>query len=126
MAEPVPQPAPLQEGRDYTVDGQGLWVFTAGYLRGRGYCCFQGCRHCPWGLAGQSRAQVFAELQRRLERLEALLQGEGLPVDVEGYRDGVLRVRAPREACAGDLPGLARTVLGFAARVIPAVQVQWC
>ena len=23
-------------------------VLTSGYLAERGYCCSQGCRHCPW------------------------------------------------------------------------------
>jgi iron complex transport system substrate-binding protein len=26
----------------------GFTVFTANYLKGRGYCCGSGCRHCPW------------------------------------------------------------------------------
>jgi hypothetical protein len=26
----------------------GLWVMTAEYLWQRGYCCYSGCRHCPW------------------------------------------------------------------------------
>ena len=26
----------------------GLWVMTAAYLWERGYCCYSGCRHCPW------------------------------------------------------------------------------
>jgi len=26
----------------------GCQVFTADYLRRRGYCCDSGCRHCPW------------------------------------------------------------------------------
>ncbi len=26
----------------------GLFVLTAGYLAERGYCCEQGCRHCPY------------------------------------------------------------------------------
>lgn len=26
----------------------GLWVMTAEELWRRGYCCDQGCRHCPW------------------------------------------------------------------------------
>ncbi len=26
----------------------GYSVFTADYLAERGYCCSQGCRHCPW------------------------------------------------------------------------------
>ena len=36
------------EGRDYTVEN-GKSVFTAHYLRNRGYCCQSGCRNCPWG-----------------------------------------------------------------------------
>ena len=27
---------------------QGLMVFTAAYLRRRGYCCDNACRHCPY------------------------------------------------------------------------------
>ena len=26
----------------------GLFVMTAGYLVDRGWCCGQGCRHCPY------------------------------------------------------------------------------
>lgn len=37
----------LLEGRDYTLDN-GLMVFTANYLRRRGYCCSTGCRNCPY------------------------------------------------------------------------------
>jgi 8-oxo-dGTP pyrophosphatase MutT (NUDIX family) len=40
--------APLVEGIDYYVDPEGLWVFTAHYLKNRGFCCHQGCRHCPY------------------------------------------------------------------------------
>jgi hypothetical protein len=27
----------------------GLMVFTAAYHLKRGYCCRNGCRHCPYG-----------------------------------------------------------------------------
>ena len=37
----------LREGEDYYVE-RGLYVFTAAYLRRRGYCCASGCRHCPY------------------------------------------------------------------------------
>ena len=40
---------PLVEGRDYYVDPDGLYVFTAAYLLARGTCCRSGCRHCPYG-----------------------------------------------------------------------------
>lgn len=41
---------PLIEGVDYYLEN-GLFVFTAKYLRERGYCCESGCRHCPYGYA---------------------------------------------------------------------------
>jgi hypothetical protein len=28
----------------------GFDVFTADFLRRRGYCCGSGCRHCPYGV----------------------------------------------------------------------------
>ena len=37
----------LREGEDYYVE-RGRYVFTAAYLRRRGYCCASGCRHCPY------------------------------------------------------------------------------
>ena len=33
--------------QDYYIEG-GAWVFTASYLKRRGYCCGNGCRHCPY------------------------------------------------------------------------------
>lgn len=37
-------------GLDHYFDPHsGLFVMTALYLRDRGYCCDNGCRHCPWG-----------------------------------------------------------------------------
>lgn len=39
---------PLIEGEDYTIDPEGFMVFTAAYLKKRGYCCHQGCQNCPY------------------------------------------------------------------------------
>lgn len=36
------------EGEDFYFDESGLMVFTAKYLLKRGYCCDNGCRHCPY------------------------------------------------------------------------------
>jgi hypothetical protein len=38
---------PLIENIDYYVEN-GLFVFTAHYLKKRGKCCGNGCRHCPY------------------------------------------------------------------------------
>lgn len=47
--------APLIEGLDYYVEN-GFWVFTAHYLRNRGFCCDSDCRHCPYGLQSKVNA----------------------------------------------------------------------
>ncbi|WP_114777507.1 DUF5522 domain-containing protein [Botryobacter ruber] len=39
----------LKEGEDYYLNEQGVLVFTASYHLKRGYCCQNGCRHCPYG-----------------------------------------------------------------------------
>ena len=44
------QVTPLREGRDYYLEN-GFLVFTAYYLTKRGYCCENGCRHCPYGVS---------------------------------------------------------------------------
>ena len=40
----------------YRDPDTGLWVMTASQLRTRGYCCGNGCRHCPYPAAEQARA----------------------------------------------------------------------
>jgi hypothetical protein len=39
--------AKLEENEDYYWEGSAM-VFTASFLRRRGYCCESGCRHCPY------------------------------------------------------------------------------
>jgi hypothetical protein len=39
--------AELEQGVDYYLE-DGLFVFTAAFLRKRGFCCESGCRHCPY------------------------------------------------------------------------------
>ena len=34
---------------DYYHTPEGYVVFTAAYHTKRGYCCKNGCRHCPYG-----------------------------------------------------------------------------
>jgi hypothetical protein len=45
--------AAVARGDDGYLDPHsGLFVLTAAYLRARGYCCGNGCRHCPYDGAG--------------------------------------------------------------------------
>ncbi|MEP6748155.1 MAG: DUF5522 domain-containing protein [Bacteroidota bacterium] len=39
---------PLKEGIDFYYTDDGYIVFTEKYLLARGYCCGNGCRHCPY------------------------------------------------------------------------------
>lgn len=36
------------EGVHYYINDQGLVVLTAKYHLDRGYCCGNGCKHCPY------------------------------------------------------------------------------
>lgn len=36
------------EGVDYYYNERGMMVLTEAYLSKRGYCCKNGCLHCPY------------------------------------------------------------------------------
>ena len=36
------------EGEDFYYNEQGYIVLTAKYHLNRGYCCGNGCKHCPY------------------------------------------------------------------------------
>ncbi len=39
---------PLFDDDEFYVNDSGLYVFTESYLLKRGYCCGNGCLHCPY------------------------------------------------------------------------------
>lgn len=47
----------LVEGEDFYREGAAI-VFTARYHLRRGYCCGNGCRHCPFGVDDGAAAMV--------------------------------------------------------------------
>ena len=53
-------PEQLVEGIDYYFE-KGFVVFTAHYLRNRGYCCESGCRHCPYGFVRKDREALTGD-----------------------------------------------------------------
>ncbi len=42
----------LNEGVDYYLSPEGRVVFTEKYHLDKGYCCGNGCRHCPYDFEG--------------------------------------------------------------------------
>lgn len=49
----------LIEGVHYYMEN-GFMVFTAIYLRRRGFCCQSGCRHCPYGFVKEAETPTPA------------------------------------------------------------------
>ncbi|HEY4109240.1 DUF5522 domain-containing protein [Puia sp.] len=52
------------EGIDFYYNEQGLMVLTEKYHLERGYCCGNGCRHCPFDYEEVSeprRSQLIAQ-----------------------------------------------------------------
>ncbi|QKZ11396.1 hypothetical protein HU175_01580 [Spirosoma sp. KUDC1026] len=48
------QSTPALTDEDYYMTPDGFLVFTAIYHKKRGYCCKNGCRHCPFGYKKES------------------------------------------------------------------------
>lgn len=45
-------PLNLKLDRDYYIEN-GCIVFTELFLKKRGYCCENNCRHCPYGFVNR-------------------------------------------------------------------------
>ena len=56
---------PWIEGEDYYVNEQGLVTLTAKYLLDRGYCCGNGCRHCPFNYEAVPEPKRSVLLEKR-------------------------------------------------------------
>lgn len=38
----------LDINKDFYFDEKGILIFTEEYLKRKGYCCNNNCRHCPY------------------------------------------------------------------------------
>ncbi len=57
---------PLIEGEHYYMSPEGRVVFTEKYHLEKGFCCGNGCRHCPYDyeqVAEPRRSQLLQERQ---------------------------------------------------------------
>lgn len=48
MFDDKPLQDPLEEGVDYYMSDHGYRIMTEHFLLKRGYCCGNGCKHCPY------------------------------------------------------------------------------
>ena len=54
---------------DFYLDENGRTVFTAAFHLKRGYCCRNGCRHCPYGVGERTASPNSAVFLRSLLQL---------------------------------------------------------
>ena len=56
----------MNENEDYYFNKNGLMVFTEKYLLQRGYCCGNGCIHCPYNYEAVEEPKKSFLLQQKL------------------------------------------------------------
>lgn len=66
-------PSPLFDDNEMYLNQNGLVVFTAEYLLKRGYCCGNGCLHCPYDY---KNVIDLKKKERLLEERKRLAQHE--------------------------------------------------
>ncbi|HNP48478.1 MAG TPA: DUF5522 domain-containing protein [Bacteroidia bacterium] len=49
------------EKDDYYLSPEGYIIFTEKYHLKRGYCCQNGCKHCPWKFRDQFKKKTKGE-----------------------------------------------------------------
>lgn len=64
----------LIEGIHYYVNELGLVVLTEKYLLERGYCCGNGCRHCPYHYENVKEPRRSELLKKRKDNERENLQ----------------------------------------------------
>jgi len=55
----------LTEGEHYYINENGYVVLTAKYLLDRGYCCGNGCLHCPFNYENVEEPRRSQLLEKR-------------------------------------------------------------
>ncbi|MDB5249197.1 MAG: hypothetical protein JWQ40_3591 [Segetibacter sp.] len=56
----------LVKGKDFYYNEDGLMVLTEQYHRERGFCCGNGCKHCPYKYVNV-REPKRSELLKKIE-----------------------------------------------------------
>jgi hypothetical protein len=61
-------------GEAYYMNEQGLLTFTSKYLLERGYCCGNGCKHCPYNYEAvpEPRRSYLLDKRRDADELPEL------------------------------------------------------
>jgi hypothetical protein len=60
----------LIEGRDFYYNEQGYMVFTEAYHLSKGFCCGNGCKHCPFEYEAVPEPRKSLLLQHKTNTVE--------------------------------------------------------
>jgi hypothetical protein len=60
----------FEEGEDYYYNADGLIVLTEKYHLQRGYCCGNGCKHCPYNYQNVPEPKRSALIKNRMNEKE--------------------------------------------------------
>jgi hypothetical protein len=66
----------LFDDDEFYVNDSGLFVFTADYLLKRGYCCGNGCLHCPYDYKNVIDLNKKKQLQENTKKQERKNEGD--------------------------------------------------
>lgn len=61
----------FDDDEEFYINDSGLYVFTAEYLLKRGYCCGNGCLHCPYqykNVENLERKRLLLQKQKEREK----------------------------------------------------------
>ena len=58
----------LTEGIHYYINEEGFVVLTEQYHLEKGYCCGNGCKHCPYDYENVEEPRRSGLLLRRIEK----------------------------------------------------------
>jgi hypothetical protein len=58
----------LEEGIDFYFNEEGLMVLTEKYHLEKGYCCGNGCKHCPYEYDAVAEPRRSELLKKREEQ----------------------------------------------------------
>ncbi len=61
----------MVEGEDFYYNGDGLFVMTENYHLERGFCCGNGCRHCPYkyeNVPEPKKSELLLKINDKLEQ----------------------------------------------------------
>jgi len=67
---------PLTEGEDFYFNEQGLMVLTAAFHLKKGWCCGNGCLHCPYDFESVPEPRRSELLKKRSEGKQAAEEDE--------------------------------------------------